>query len=67
MKSLVKNQMRLPNVMPPAVGEQRLSFVESHIDIVMGQVSNRVCANSCQHAPGIFATALNGENMPVGM
>ena len=66
VKSLVKNQMKVPNVMPPAVGEQRLAFVETLIDRAMGQVTNRDCANCCQHAQGFFRAVLNGENMQVG-
>ena len=66
MKSYIKTEMKVPNVIPPAIVEQRLAFVETLIDRAMIQVTNRDCANCCQHAQGFFNSAINGEDMQVG-
>ena len=67
MKSFVKNEMKVPNVIPPAIGEQRLAFVEALIDRAMCQVTNRDCANCCQHAQSFFNAVINGEDMQAGL
>lgn len=66
VKGAVKNQMRVPQVSPPNVGEQRLQYVENLIDSAMASVTNEDCNNAAQHANSFFPAALAQENMLVG-
>lgn len=66
MKALVKQQMRVPQVQPPRVGEQRLVYVEEAIDDAMEQITAGDIVNAGQHAHGFFQRALNLEDMDVG-
>lgn len=66
MKAEVKQRMRVPQVRPPGVGEQRLQYVEALIDDAMGRITVQDIVNSCQHSQGFFQRALNLEDMNVG-
>ena len=67
MKAVVKQQMRVPQVHPPGVGEQRLAYVEGLIDDAMVQITAGDIVNACQHAQGFFQRVLNLEDMDVGV
>ena len=66
MKAVLKQGMRVPQVQPPRVGEQRLAYVQGLIDESMGLITVQDIVNSCQHALGFFQRALNLEDMEVG-
>ena len=58
--------MRVPQVQPTRVGEQRLAYVLGFIDESMGLLTVQDIVNLCQHAQGLFQRALNVEDMEVG-
>jgi len=66
-KAKVKQLMRIPEVSPPQLGEQRLQYVENIIDQAMETITVRDVVHSCQHAQGQYAAALNMEDMDVGV
>jgi len=66
IKSHIKTNMRLPNVAPPNVGEQRLSFLEGLVDNAMATISPRDCAQCTQHALSLHAGILNIEDVQPG-
>ena len=66
MKAVLKQQMRVSQVQPPGVGEQRLAYVQGLIDDSMGIITVQDIVNACQHAQGFFQRALNLEDMEVG-
>ena len=39
MKAVLKQRMRVPQVQPPRVGEQRLAYVQGLIDESMGLIT----------------------------
>ena len=59
MKAVLKQRMRVPQVQPPRVGEQRLAYVQGLIVESMGLITAQDIVNSCQHAQGFFQRALN--------
>ena len=65
MKAVVKQQMRVPQVHRPGVGEQCLQYVERLIDEAIGQITVQNTVNACQHSQGFFQRALNMEDMNV--
>ncbi len=67
MKAAVKRDMRVPEVNPPAVGEQRLQYVEGLIDTAMGVITSQDIGQACQHSQGFFQATLNLEDMGVGV
>lgn len=66
VKSFVKAQMRIPNVTPPGIGEQKLQYVEEKIDAAMGEISPQDCINCSQHVQGLYSLALWKQDMPCG-
>ena len=66
MKAVLKQRMRVPQVQPPRVGEQRLAYVQGLIVESMGLITAQDIVNSCQHAQGFFQRALNLEDKGVG-
>jgi len=66
-KATVKQYMRLPEVCPPQLGEQRLAYVETLIDRALETITLRDVVNSCQHAQGQYPAALNLMDMDVGV
>ena len=52
------NQLTVPPVTPPIVGEQRRKNIESLIDSAMSQVANEDCKNSAQHATSFYPAAI---------
>ena len=66
MKAVLKQRMRVPQVQPPRVGEQRLAYVQGLIVESMGLITAQDIVNSCQHAQGFFQCPLNLEDMKVG-
>ena len=66
MKATLKRGMRVPQVNPPNVGEQRLAYVESLIDEGMESVTTRDVVNASQHSQGFFHAASNLQDMSVG-
>ncbi len=59
--------MRIPEVNPPRVEEQRLQYVEGVIDTAMDVIISRDIGQTCQHSQGFFQAALNLEDMGVGV
>ena len=66
MKAVLKQRMRVPQVQPPRVGEQRLAYVQGLIDESMGLITVQDIVNSCQHALGFFQRVLNLDDMASG-
>ena len=58
MKAVLKQRMRVPQVQPPRVGEQRLAYVQGLIVESMGLITAQDIVNSCQHAQGFFSVRL---------
>ena len=58
--------MRVPQIQPPRVGEQRMAYVQGLIVESMGLITAQDIVNSCQHAQGFFQRALNLEDKGVG-
>ena len=58
--------MRVPEVQPPRVGEQRLAYVQGLIGESLGLIIVQDIVNSCQHTQCFFQRALNLEDMEVG-
>ena len=48
MKAVLKQRMRVPQIQPPRVGEQRLAYVQGLIDESMGLITAQDIFNSCQ-------------------
>ena len=67
MKSHIKRHMRVPAVVRPGVGEQRLQYVETKIDEAMATITQQDCARCCQHTQGFFAAVLRNEDMAPGL
>lgn len=66
IKSNVKQHMRVPDVQPPRVGEQRLQYVEGLIDQALQIITPNDIVSSCQHSNGFFPAALNMEDLSPG-
>ena len=49
MKAAVKSNMRVPGVNPPAVGEQRLQYVERLINTAMGVITGILVKHASTH------------------
>ena len=62
-----KRHMRVPAVVCPGVGEQRLQYVETKIDEAMATITQQDCARCCQHTQGFFAAVLRNEDMAPGL
>ena len=58
--------MRLPDIAPPHLGEQRLLYVENLIDEAFLTITGQDCVNAVQHSNAFFAAVLNMEDMEVG-
>ena len=67
VKSVVKRRMRVPEVAPPRVGEQRLRFVEDLIDNAVATLTVEDCVRSAQHTNGFFPAVLAEEDMQPGV
>ena len=67
MKSHIKRHMRVPAVVCPGVGEQRLQYVETQIDEAMATITQQDCAKFCQHMQGFFAAVLRNEDLAPGL
>lgn len=66
IKSFAKSHIRLPNVMPPNVMEQRINYLERIIDEAKASIVGGDCARAAQHSTIFHARALRLEDMPVG-
>lgn len=66
LKSRVKASMRVPEVTPPSVVEQRLCYVENMIDSAILAITPQDCINCTQHIQGMYPLALNKQDMPCG-
>ena len=67
LKSHVKRHMRLPAIVPPGVGEQRLVYVENKIDDAIGTITIQDCVMCAQHAQGFFNPVTRMEDMAPGV
>ena len=67
MKSHINRHMRVPAVVRPGLGEQRLQYVEEKIDEAMATITPQDCVRCCQHAQGFFAPVLRNEDMGPGL
>ena len=63
MISQIKQHTRVPAVVCPGVGEQRLQYVETQIDEAMATIMQQDCARCCQHTQGFFVAVLRNEDM----
>ena len=59
--------MRVPAVVFPGVGEQRLQYVETQIDEAMATITQQDCARCCQQMQGFFEAMLRNEDMAPGL
>lgn len=66
VKAFVKTNLRVPNVIPPGVMEQRLVYLENIIDQAKTTIVGGDCARAAQHTTVYHAAALAMEDMPVG-
>ncbi len=67
INAAVKRGMRVPEAHPPAVGKQRLQYVEGLIDTAMCVITPWDIGRACQHSQGFFQAAVNLEGMGVGL
>ena len=63
MKRHIKRHMRVPAVVCPGVGEQRLQYVQTKIDEAMATIAQQDCVRRCQHMQSFFAAVLRNKNM----
>ena len=63
MKAVLKQRMRVPQVQPPRVGEQRLAYVQGLNDESMGLITVQDIVNSCRRAQGFFRTGDGSGSM----
>ena len=66
IKASVKRELRIPNVQPPGIGEQRILYLENIIDAAKNTVVGGDCARAVQHSTIHHPAALALENVPVG-
>lgn len=66
IKTFVKTNLRIPNVIPPGVVEQRLVYLEGLVDQAMNTIVGGDCARAVQHTSVHHPAALRMENMQVG-
>ena len=63
---VVKQQMKVPQVQHPGVGEQRLAYVEGLIDDATVQITAGVLWMHASMLKAFFQRVLNLEDMHVG-
>lgn len=66
IKASVKRRNRIPNVVPPGVGVQRLEYLERIVEESYGELTPRDYAQCAQHCTLFYNAALYLEDMPVG-
>ena len=66
IKSYVKTHLRLRQVVPPGVGQQRLVYLEELIDQAKDTIVGGDCARAAQHSTIHHVAALALQDMPVG-
>jgi transposase len=66
IKAFVKTNLRVPNVNPPGVVEQRLVYLEGIVDQAMNTIVGGDCARAVQHTSVHHPAALGMDNMQVG-
>lgn len=66
IKTHVKTHLRIPQVAPPELGEQRLQYLEAAIDAAQATVTNGNCARAVQHSTTFHQAALELQDMAVG-
>jgi hypothetical protein len=62
----MKATLRIPNVTPPGVCEQRLVYLEQGVDQAKLLISGGDCARAAQHSTAFHMNALALNDMPVG-
>ena len=67
VKSDVKSNLRIPDVSPPGVTEQRLVYLEEAIDEAKALISGGDCGRAVVHAASFYADAMNCVDMRVGV
>lgn len=66
VKAYVKANLRIPQVQPPGVGEQRLIYLENVIDEAKTTIVGGDCARAVQHTTTFHPAASAMEDMQVG-
>lgn len=66
IKTEVKNRLRIPLVIAPGVMEQRLIYLEEHIDYAKNTIVGGDCARAVQHTTTFHGAALALDNMDAG-
>lgn len=67
IKLFVKAHLKVPNVVPPGVGEQRLLYLEEIINQAQLTIVGGDCARAVQHTTTFHVDALALNNMSVGL
>lgn len=66
VKAFVKANLRIPEVQPPGVVEQRLLYLENVIDQAKNTIVGGDCARAVQHTTTFHPAAIAMEDMLVG-
>lgn len=67
IKSHVKSAVQIPQVEGPGLQEQRLVYLEGLVNEAKNSITAGDCARAAQHASSFFNSALDMEDMNVGM
>lgn len=66
MKCYIKDKMRIPNVEPPRVGEQRIIYLENLIVEAKNCVRTSDCSRAVMHCTTFYEKILAREDVEVG-
>ena len=66
VKAHVKSTIRVPVVEGPAVGEQRIAYLENAIRNATAAITNGDCARAVQHASSFYVNVLGLHDMHPG-
>ena len=67
IKAHVKSQLRVPEVEPPRVGEQRIAHLERCIEEAMATITNGDCSRAAQHSTTFQSDVLELRDMRPGV
>lgn len=66
VKAEAKSNIRIPEVIPPGVGAQRVAYLEDAIDRAIAMITPNDCARAVQHSTIFHSDALAMNDMSVG-